>query len=404
MNHQKKIKLTFNRIVDFVCDYYNIPDKEILNRNRKKDVVRARQIIIYLVRERLNKSYPVIGKKLGGRDHTTMLYAYNKIKKEIEEDKRIKEDVGNIMALIINRLGVSFEAKKRNKNIVSFRRKERMSRQKKVRKQNKKNYPTIIRSIKDLPSLNLEPELLIRQNNILQMYKEGFTLEEIGKEHGVTRERIRQIVNKGLIYSLREVLEHGIELNLEEFLREEKRKHLLATRKKQGIIRKKIIKKEKRWARSYDYCRECGTIVIKHHSHGLCKKCYPKTQIYKEQQESSRLRNIKKRSEHTKEYSKEYFKRPEVIIKQKEYSKRSEVVERRRKEYDLKYFSGNREKTIIRDKERCRDCGLSREENYKKYNEDFRVIHINDKKDNSLDNLLTLCKKCFYKELRQRRN
>ena len=49
-----------------------------------------------MVRKRLNKSYPVIGKKLGGRDHTTILYSYNKIKREIEKDKELKEEIKNM--------------------------------------------------------------------------------------------------------------------------------------------------------------------------------------------------------------------------------------------------------------------------------------------------------------------
>lgn len=391
MNHQKKIKLTFNLIVNFVCDYYNIPEKEIINPNRKKDIVRARQIIVYLVRKRLNKSYPVIGEKLGGRDHTTILYTYNKIKKEIENDKWLREDVENIMALMDNsKLKISFkiekkdkntkqklESQKKNKNIffdkisksIVFRRKERVKMCFRDGKKYNKNQSIVIKSINDLPKFKIKPKLFIRQSSILQKYKKGWTLEEIGVKHRLTRQRIQQIVEKGLIYSLREILKQGIELDLKEFLKEEKRKHVIAVRKKHGILKKKIVIKEKRWSRCYNHCRECGTIVIKHHSYGYCRQCYPKTRIFKELQESSRLRHIEKRNKHIREH----------------------------------YIGGNREKAIIRDRKRCRECGLSREENYRKYDEDFRVIHVNDKKDHSLNNLLTLCRECFYKWPKKRK-
>jgi len=301
MNHQKKRKLTFNRIINCVCDYYDISEKEIISPNRKKDIVRARQTIVYLVRKRLNKSYPVIGERLGGRDHTTILYTYNKIKIEIKRDKRLREDIENILALIVGK----FKIKKKDKNA-----KQKLE----SRKKNKNLFlGKILKSINDLPKFEIKPKLFIRQSNILEKYKKGWTLEEIGVEHRLTRQRIQQIIEKGLIYSLRETLEQGIELDLEEFLKEEKRKHLLARRKKQGIIEKKIIKKEKRWSRCYNCCRECGTIVIKHRSHGYCRQCYPKTQIFKELQESSRLRHIEKRNK----YIREYYRKSKIIAKRK---------------------------------------------------------------------------------------
>lgn len=360
MNHPTKRKLTFNQIVELVCNFYNIPKKKIIGPNRKMDIVRARQVIIYLIRERLNKSYPFIGKKLGGRDHTTILYSYSKIKKEIEKNKKLKNDIQNIMPSLISKL-------------------------------DKKSQSIIIKSIKDLPKSKLKPKLFIRQNDILWKYKEGWTLEEIATKYKITRQRIQQIVQKGLIYSSREVLIQGIELDLNEYLREEKRKHVLSVQKKQGIFKKKDPRKEKRWSRYYDSCRKCGTAVIKHHSHGYCRRCYPKTQFFKESQESSRLRHIEERKKYVSWYSKKYSKRPEVIKK-------------RREKDNLKHFGGNREKAILRDGQRCKKCGLSREESRKKYKKDLFVLHIGRGNDNDLDNLITLCPECFYKRSRRRKN
>ncbi|MFH1551722.1 MAG: helix-turn-helix domain-containing protein [bacterium] len=403
MNHPKKRKLTFNQIVEFVCNFYDISEKEIVNPNRRKDVVKARQIIIYLIRKILNKSYPFIGRRIGGRDHTTILYSYNKIKKEIKRNKELKKDIIDIISSIINDLGIIFKIKGRDestKKKFKFKKKDKNSNFEEILEfvisrgggrvktcKKVKGQLTIIKSIKDISKLKLEPRLFIRQDNILQKYKEGWTLKEIGTRYKLTRQRIQQIVERGLVHSSREILKQGIELDLSEFLKEEKSKHTLLVWKKHGIIKKEIYKREKRWSRYYDNCRECRTVAFKHRSHGYCKKCYPKTKIFKEQQESSRLRNKEKISKHVREY----FKRPEVIAKMKRKS-------------DLKYFGGNREKSIVRDRERCRKCGLSRKENNNRHNEDLRVIHVNDKKDNSLDNLLTLCKECFYKELHRRRN
>ena len=70
--------------------------------------------------------------------------------------------------------------------------------------------------------------------------------------------------------------------------------------------------------------------------------------------------------------------------------------------HDYEMFSGNREKAILRDGEKCVKCGIPRDEHKKRYNKDLVVDHINglglsvprDKKDNRLDNLQTLCSRC----------
>lgn len=62
-----------------VCRQFNIPLKSIESATRKANVVRPRQIAMYLVRKHSNHSYAEIGRRLGGRDHTTILYAFNKI-------------------------------------------------------------------------------------------------------------------------------------------------------------------------------------------------------------------------------------------------------------------------------------------------------------------------------------
>jgi len=242
----------------------------------------------------------------------------------------------------------------------------------------------IVKSIEDFPKQKLSDSQLSRQFDILKKYKEGLTLQEIAREYKLTRERIRQIIERGLLYEAREIIKKGFIIDLNEFLKEKKQKHLLAKKIKHESLKKfvKKNKREKRWSRYYDCCRRCGTVFISHHAHGYCEKCYPKTEIFKEIQTASRLRNIEKRKKYTKEYSKKYSKRPEVI-------------EKRKKRWDLIYFGGNREKALIRDKEQCQLCGLSRSESYKKYNNDLCVVHINDKKNNNLENLITICRICL---------
>ena len=56
-------------------------------------MVRPRQVAMYLMRNELNYSYPGIGEKLGGRDHTTAMHAFLKISKELEVNKKLAEDI-----------------------------------------------------------------------------------------------------------------------------------------------------------------------------------------------------------------------------------------------------------------------------------------------------------------------
>ncbi len=81
INHQKDTTPT--TILEAIADYFNIDVKEIINRCRKKNVIKPRQIAFYLLRTELDMSYPEIGKFMGGRDHSTAIYAYEKIKKAL---------------------------------------------------------------------------------------------------------------------------------------------------------------------------------------------------------------------------------------------------------------------------------------------------------------------------------
>jgi len=88
-----KTKITTQNILETVAEFYNIPIKDILSPSRKKEVVRPRQVAMYLMREKLNTSYPAIARKIGGKDHTTVIYACDKIKKKLERDENIKQDI-----------------------------------------------------------------------------------------------------------------------------------------------------------------------------------------------------------------------------------------------------------------------------------------------------------------------
>jgi chromosomal replication initiator protein len=80
-------------VIDVVANYYKLPKTELISELRKKEVMVPRQICMYLIREALAQSYETIGERFSGRNHTTVLHAYNKIVTEMRENSKIMRDV-----------------------------------------------------------------------------------------------------------------------------------------------------------------------------------------------------------------------------------------------------------------------------------------------------------------------
>ncbi len=92
-NYKKKQPIDYKKLVEIVSNYYNIDKDNIYKKTRKKEFVVPRQIIMYLLREDFKYSYPSIGEKLGGRDHTTVMHSCEKIKKCLEDKTEIAKDI-----------------------------------------------------------------------------------------------------------------------------------------------------------------------------------------------------------------------------------------------------------------------------------------------------------------------
>jgi len=99
-NIKPKKNIAVKDVVRIVSDFYNIKEESIYEKTRHKEVIRPRQIIMYILREDFNISYPSIGQKLGGRDHTTVIHSCEKIKIDIKEDQTLLEEVGQIRNLL----------------------------------------------------------------------------------------------------------------------------------------------------------------------------------------------------------------------------------------------------------------------------------------------------------------
>jgi chromosomal replication initiator protein len=87
---------SLKNVMEIVASFYNINERMLYEKSRKKEVVKPRQVAMYLLREDLNTSYPYIGQKLGGRDHTTVIYAYEKIKEDLAGDEQLSQEIEQI--------------------------------------------------------------------------------------------------------------------------------------------------------------------------------------------------------------------------------------------------------------------------------------------------------------------
>lgn len=81
------------KIIKAVSEFYDIEERDLLTRSRKKDYVKPRQIAMYLMRTELESSYPSIGDKFGGRDHTTAIHSCEKIENALLTNIELQEEI-----------------------------------------------------------------------------------------------------------------------------------------------------------------------------------------------------------------------------------------------------------------------------------------------------------------------
>lgn len=269
-----------------------------------------------------------------------------------------------------------------------------------------------------------------RYKEMLDMYQDGYTLESIGQKYKLTRERVRQCIKREIGYQMgygpREQEFRKLELNtavravvqisrddregdtVEEKLKyatdrgidpayfDSVRKFCAATGIKAEALKNvrpdiynqlKINqnKAKQKWSTYYDACRLCGLTVAKHRSNGYCMNCYAKSPEWKQMVKISYQRNKEARSEANKRYREKYFSRPDIKAREE-------------REYDLKYFGGNRKAALERDGYKCLGCGMSTEVKDAAGRQKVRVWHLNGNgDDHSLDNLGTYCQSCLFK-------
>ncbi len=100
---QEQEDVTPDKIVHAVCSYFKHTRDELIGKGKKADLVKARQICAYLLCEMLSLPLVSIGNILGGRDHTTIMYARDKMEKLASLNDRIAKEIDDIKSIILKK-------------------------------------------------------------------------------------------------------------------------------------------------------------------------------------------------------------------------------------------------------------------------------------------------------------
>lgn len=100
VNEKRDRPLSLNNILKAVCKYYSITQIDIKGKRRTKELVLPRQVAMYLMYDLTKTPYMSIGEYLGGRDHTTVMHGFDKIKKEVETSMSLRKDLMSIKQAI----------------------------------------------------------------------------------------------------------------------------------------------------------------------------------------------------------------------------------------------------------------------------------------------------------------
>ncbi|MDQ3614038.1 MAG: chromosomal replication initiator protein DnaA [Chloroflexota bacterium] len=91
--NQRRATTTAADVLRVVCEVFGVTEKELLGRQRKRQIVRPRHVAMYLLREETGSSLAEIGRTLGGRDHTTVLHGIENIEKGLNTDTQLRSQI-----------------------------------------------------------------------------------------------------------------------------------------------------------------------------------------------------------------------------------------------------------------------------------------------------------------------
>ena len=98
---EQKSEVTIDKVQKVVCDYFNITREVLLSKTRKRQIVQARQIAMYMSRSLINCSLSTIGAETGGKDHATVLHACTTVNDLMSTDKTFRQYVNDIEKILV---------------------------------------------------------------------------------------------------------------------------------------------------------------------------------------------------------------------------------------------------------------------------------------------------------------
>lgn len=98
---EQKNDITIDKVQKAVCEYFNITRDTLLSKSRKRQIVQARQIAMYMSRNLINCSLATIGSEIGGKDHATVLHACTTVSDLMSIDKTFKQYVSDIEKMLV---------------------------------------------------------------------------------------------------------------------------------------------------------------------------------------------------------------------------------------------------------------------------------------------------------------
>lgn len=94
--------IPFKDVIKKIASFYDLSENELFGHSRKKELVKPRQVMMYILREELNYSYTNIAEKIGHRDHTTAIHACKKIQDEINKNTTFSQEISLLKEMLYN--------------------------------------------------------------------------------------------------------------------------------------------------------------------------------------------------------------------------------------------------------------------------------------------------------------
>ena len=95
-----KKNISAKDVIRVVSEFYGIAESSVSEKGRKKEVIKPRQVIMYILREDFDISFPSIGDKVGNRDHSTVIHSYEKIKNDLKASPELVQEIDHIRSML----------------------------------------------------------------------------------------------------------------------------------------------------------------------------------------------------------------------------------------------------------------------------------------------------------------